>query len=295
MRIYILFLFLIANLSVSLAQNVGIGTNNPHSSAELDVNSNKRGLLPPRLSMSERDSIENPADGLMIYCTDCDTSGQPQYFNGERWCNMLGGAASSILVANLPSVNIGGQIWSSVNLDVVSYQNGDPIPQVTDPVQWSNLTTGAWCWYNNDSATYATTYGRLYNWYALNDPRGLAPRGWHIPTNSEWDILTKFLDPTVDTTIAGYTGTTIGNQLKTTTGWFNSGNGNDNYGFSALPGGNRNAIGTFEFVGSFGFWWNASSYDVTRSWYRYLDYGYSDMLRYYNNKSNGFSVRVVKN
>lgn len=68
------------------------------------------------------------------------------------------------------------------NLDLRNYRNGDPIPQEADLTVWSNLTTGAWCWYNNDSATYAATYGKLYNWYAVNDPRGLAPVGWHIPT-----------------------------------------------------------------------------------------------------------------
>jgi uncharacterized protein (TIGR02145 family) len=85
------------------------------------------------------------------------------------------------------------------NLNVSKYKNGDIIPQVTDGTQWANLTTGAWCWYNNDSATYAATYGKLYNWYAVNDPRGLAPEGWHVPSDGEWNILIKYLDPIADT------------------------------------------------------------------------------------------------
>ena len=79
------------------------------------------------------------------------------------------------------------------NLDVATYRNGDPIPHVTDAAAWAALTTGAYCYYDNDSATYAATYGKLYNWYAVNDPRGLAPAGWHVPSEAEWTELTNCL------------------------------------------------------------------------------------------------------
>ena len=98
-----------------------------------------------------------------------------------------------------PTVNIGTQTWMQKNLNVSKYKNGDIIPQVTNPTQWAVLTTGAWCWYNNDSATYAATYGKLYNWYAVNDPRGLAPEGWHVPSDGEWNKLVKYLDISSDT------------------------------------------------------------------------------------------------
>jgi uncharacterized protein (TIGR02145 family) len=90
------------------------------------------------------------------------------------------------------SVNIGNQSWFSRNLDVIHYRNGDIIPNVTDPVQWRNMTTGAWKYYNNDPALGAI-YGKLYNWYAVNDPRGLAPNGWSIPSKEDWSVLTDFL------------------------------------------------------------------------------------------------------
>jgi uncharacterized protein (TIGR02145 family) len=90
--------------------------------------------------------------------------------------------------SNLESITICNQIWSAQNLSVSKYQNGDEIPQIKDDIQWQNLTTGAWCWYNNDS-TNNGVYGKLYNWYAVNDPRGLAPTGWHIPNESEWGEL----------------------------------------------------------------------------------------------------------
>jgi len=87
---------------------------------------------------------------------------------------------------------IGNQIWTTKNLDVATYRNGDAIPQVQDYTAWANLTTGAWCYYANNTAN-GTTYGKLYNWYAVNDPRGLAPKGYHIPTDKEWTMLTDYL------------------------------------------------------------------------------------------------------
>jgi hypothetical protein len=110
-------------------------------------------------------------------------------------------ALQNAIVAPLPNVTIGTQIWSSTNLDLTTYRDGTPIPQVTDPTQWTNLTTGAWCYYNNDPANGAI-YGKLYNWYAVvgihdNDPNTpnkiLAPTGWHVPTDTEWTTLTTFL------------------------------------------------------------------------------------------------------
>ena len=89
-------------------------------------------------------------------------------------------------------VTICNQYWMPKNLDVDHYRNGDPIPQVTDPEVWGTLTTGAWCYYNNDPANGAV-YGKLYNWYAVNDPRGLAPAGWHIPTEAEMIVMSDCL------------------------------------------------------------------------------------------------------
>jgi uncharacterized protein (TIGR02145 family) len=131
---------------------------------------------------------------------------------------------SVIMTSNdVSTVAIGTQFWSNKNLDVSKYQNGVEIPQVTNPTLWAALTTGAWCWYNNDSATYASTYGKLYNWYAVNDIAngGLAPTGWHVATDAEWITLTTTL------------GTNPGVQLKSTTGWGN-GNGTNSSGFTSL-------------------------------------------------------------
>jgi len=195
---------------------------------------------------------------------------------------------------NLPNVTIGTQIWTTQNLNVSRYRNGDPIPQVTDATQWANLTTGAWCWYNNDSATYAATYGRLYNWYAVNDPRGLAPQGWHVPTDREWDVMTKYLDPTVDTTCQCSSGTTICTQLKNTTGWNSSGNGTNSSGFAGLPGGGRYASGSFDSIGGYGVWWSSTEDYTTYAWRRTLYYYGAGVNRYYDYEAGGFSVRLVR-
>jgi uncharacterized protein (TIGR02145 family) len=141
-------------------------------------------------------------------------------------------------------ITIGTQHWMKKNLDVTTYRNGDIIPQVTDSTAWIKLTTGAWCYYNNDPANGAI-YGKLYNWYAVNDARGLAPQGWHIPTSAEWNTLSTFL------------GGSAGGKMKTTgTSWTTPNTGATNEsGFSALPGGLRSINGGFYNVGVQGSWW----------------------------------------
>jgi len=199
-------------------------------------------------------------------------------------------------LANLSNVTIGSQVWTNKNLDVARYRNGDIIPQVTDPTQWTNLTTGAWCWYNNDSATNAATYGRLYNWYAVNDSRGLAPNGWHIPTDAEWNKLVKYLDPGADTTCSGCAqSAAVGGALKTTTGWFAPNTGATNStGFSGLPGGYRFEGGLFNNIDFYGYWWSATEPFTTNAWTRFVYYSFGGVNRNSFAKSFGISVRCVK-
>jgi uncharacterized protein (TIGR02145 family) len=182
-------------------------------------------------------------------------------------------------------------------LSVPRYRNGDVIPQVTDDAQWASLTTGAWCWYNNDSATYAATYGRLYNWYAVNDARGLAPQGWHVPSNMEWDRLVKYLDADADTTCYGcYQSYIAGGAMKSTTGWNVPNEGATNSsGFAGLPGGARYETGGFGSIGVEGYWWSSTVDNAAYPWYRYLNYSNSYVLRYVSAKVSGVSVRCVMN
>jgi uncharacterized protein (TIGR02145 family) len=201
----------------------------------------------------------------------------------------------------------GDQVWTVENAEMVTYRDGTEIPQVTDPTQWSNLTTGAWCYYDNDP-----NKGKLYNWYALmgihdTDPntpnKEFAPEGWHVPTDVEWTTLENYL-------IANgynYDGTTTGNKIAkamaSTTGWDSStttgaiGNDlslNNSSGFNAFPGGLRNYDGSFGNEGGSAFFWSSTENDTDDAWYRGL-YNSSRLLgRYNGSKQGGSSVRLVK-
>ena len=200
-------------------------------------------------------------------------------------------------VDNLPSFTSNcGQTWTTQNLSVSRYRNGDVIPQITDATQWQNLTTGAWCWYNNDSVNYSQ-YGKLYNWYAVDDPRGLALQGWHIPTDAEWNNLVKCIDPYADTAISGPQSITAGGAMKEvgTIHWHYPNTGaNNNSGFAGLPGGSRNYDGTFYSIGYSGVWWGSTAYNTTGAWFRSLLYNLADIGRNPTNKTSGFSVRLVR-
>ncbi len=195
------------------------------------------------------------------------------------------------------AVKICNQVWMSKNLSINHYNNGDIIPQIKNPAQWANLTTGAWCWYNNDSEKYAI-YGKLYNFYAVNDERGLAPNGWHIATDAEWNTLIKCIDNNADTFYQGYQITRAGGKLKERglSHWTNPNTGaDDDYGFTALPGGNRDEYGAFTYIESIGHWWSSSKFDSLTAWYRYLHYSSNDIVRFgCGNKKYGFSVRCIK-
>lgn len=156
------------------------------------------------------------------------------------------------------TVTICSQVWMTKNLDVTAYRNGDIIPQVTDPVQWNNLTTGAWAYVNGDPATNGT-YGKIYNWYAVNDPRGLAPVGWHVPSETEFTALANCLGGVY---IAG-------GPLKTTgiTDWMAPNTGATNSsGFSALPGGKRSSPGVYSGFGNNGLFWTSTQQSAGFAW-----------------------------
>lgn len=188
----------------------------------------------------------------------------------------------------IETVTIGNQIWMAKNLDVSTYRNGDIIPEVKDANEWVKLTKGAWCYYNNDPEN-GKIYGKLYNWYAVNDPRGLAPIGYHIPYDFEWTALTDKL---------GGESVLSGKMMSKGT-LFKSG-GSINYenssGFSGLPGGSRNGTyGPFFDIHRHGCWWSSSEDSSDYAWYRYLDFYNGNVNRSkYNGKEYGFSVRCLR-
>ena len=188
-------------------------------------------------------------------------------------------------VVTYDTVRIGNQTWMKYNLNVTTYRNGDAIPDVLEPELWQILTTGAYCDYNNIADT-GKIYGHLYNWYAVNDSRNLAPEGWHVASDSEWTVLTSY--PGVNLKERG------------TQHWYPPNTGaNDNNGFTALPGGSRNFDGPFPVdsltgIGYDGSWWTSTSVDSANAYYRGMRYNVTDAFRGTANKNYAFSVRCVK-
>ncbi len=188
------------------------------------------------------------------------------------------------------TVIISTQFWTKQNLNTTRYRNGDPIPKVTDATTWATLTTGAWCWYNNDSATYAATYGRLYNWYTVNDPRGMTPIGWHVPSDTEWAIMENNLGGAA----------VVGGAMKETgtKHWTTPNYGATNSsGFTGLPGAYRNASdGSFYYIGDYGYWWSSTEISATGALNRGLFYNNGNIINIRNgyHKRFGFSVRCVR-
>ena len=281
-KIQLILFALILIIFIPIYAQVGFGTNSPNIAAKLDIASTNKGFIPPRMSLAQRDAIASPAVGLMIWCSNCCQNGEAQIYNGTSWTNIIGGVTCAATYVSICSQN-----WAPKNLDVDRYRNGDPIPQVTNFAAWAALTTGAYCYYDNDSATYASTYGKLYNWYALNDPRGLAPVGWHIPSDVEWSTLTNCLG---GESIAGgpMKETGLTHWLAPNTGATNSS------GFTGLPGGFRGLNGSFGNVGNFGYWWSSTEFNTSNAWLRYLSYNDGSINRYSNDKNYGFSVRCLR-
>ena len=191
------------------------------------------------------------------------------------------------------TVTICSQVWMQKNLDVATYRNGDAIPKVLPTPDWNSLTTGAYCYYNNDSATYAATYGKLYNWYAVNDPRGLAPAGWHIPSEAEWSTLTACLGGAA---VAGGKMKEIGK-----THWSDENNfyASNSSGFTGLPGGFRgggSGGNTFDGIRVNGCFWSSTTHQFVppAAWYHALYCGNLILDSAFVGKGEGYSVRCVK-
>lgn len=197
------------------------------------------------------------------------------------------------------TVNISGQYWMAENLKVTRFRNGELIDNITSSDVWENLTTSAYCNYLNRIEN-AIEYGSLYNWYAVNDSRNIAPNGWHVPSDRMWKQLEMFLGMTLsEVNDVGFRGRYVGNRLKDSTSVYWS--GSDSYainrsGFSAIPAGFRWSNGTFFSPVSFNtyFWSSTVHSDYDYAWIRALFSDSSKVYRGIDHKSSGFSVRCVK-
>lgn len=185
------------------------------------------------------------------------------------------------------TVMIGTQVWMAENLKVTKYNDGTPVPLVTNSTSWSNSTFQGYCWYNNNEAALGKIFGGLYNYFALSTARQICPDGWHVPSETEWEALIIYLG---GDSIAG-------GKLKEadTIHWIKPNTGATNSsGFTALPGGYRSFNGTFTSMGKNGCWWSATESSATEACYVCLGNGIISISRTTAAKTNGFSVRCMK-
>jgi uncharacterized protein (TIGR02145 family) len=188
------------------------------------------------------------------------------------------------------TVRIGNQTWMAENLKTTKYKDGTAIPYVTDNTEWSNLTTGGYSWYSNNAESYKTSYGALYNWYAVTDSRNLCPSGWHVPSDSEWTTLNTYLGGSA----------VAGGKLKEagTNHWLSPNTGaNNSSGWTGFPGGVRRDDGLFVNIHFLGLWWTTSkASDPGVAISAYLNSDISNLyLIDYSTMNLGSSVRCVRN
>lgn len=189
---------------------------------------------------------------------------------------------------NYKTVIIGTQTWMAENLKVTHYNDGSNIPNVTDSIEWSRLSTPAYCWYHNNYNIYGTVYGALYNWSAVHTGK-LCPAGWHMPSKAEWDTLNTFLKPSACSKLKE-TGTTH---------WAEDDGATNETGFTALPAGIRQNTGAFDLMTGYTAWWTSTLY----GWYNGGNYAWNSFIQYHSNDLQinwggeivrGYSVRCLK-
>jgi uncharacterized protein (TIGR02145 family) len=239
----------------------------------------------------------NQDDGSCLYqnatCDDGNANTTNDVINGSCVCagtavgngtSVPGNGATDIDGNTYTSIIINGQEWMQQNLAVSKYRNGDPIPTGLSNTNWQNNTSGAYAIYNNDAANN-TLYGKLYNWYAVNDSRGLCPTGWHVPSDAEWTTL--------ETNLGG--SSVAGGKMKATTGWNSPNTGATNEtGFTGHPGGYRDLIGTFSDSGVSGRWLTSTENNPDSAVGHMMSFNGANVYVYYPIKQNGGSVRCVR-
>ena len=236
-----------------------------------------------RLYFNRMDLTRNPCDrggGFSVRCLR--ENGDNNFGSNSNHVNAQG------------DVKIGTQVWTSKNLDVSTFRNGEAIPEVKNRDEWIKAGENkqpAWCYYDNDVQN-GKTYGKLYNWYAVNDSRGLAPKGYHIPSDAEWIVLIDFLGGHYK---AGYT-------MKSNTGWTHkSCSGNNSSGFNGLPGGTYYQYGIFTSIRESGKWWSSKEYFDSSGYEQHFNDAVVFLIEcdlsgvnYIYNKGFGLSVRCLR-
>ncbi len=191
---------------------------------------------------------------------------------------------NEVIIENI--AEIGNQVWMAKNLDVDTFNNGDNIPEANTLELWRHAAANkepAWCYYEYDE-NKGSKYGKLYNWFAVTDNRGIAPNGWRVSSENDWRNLVTF----ISSEKTAYS-------LKSRDGWDFNGNGSDEYGFSALPAGRCTIDGSFSFELSIGTWWNNNNHNELEALYSYIHFDVDQIQFGDMNKGVGYSVRCLKN
>ena len=239
--------------------------------------------------VSNSDTIKVNLSGLMIYTTyyirSYATNSVETVYGEETFFTTQGGTVTDIDGNVYHTISIGSQVWMLENLKVTKYQNGDSISFLTDHLVWQT-SPGAYCYYDNDT-DYKEVYGALYNWWAVNDSRQLAPEGWHVPRDVEWEILLS---------AAGSGGNM---KEKGMSHWkaTNVGATNES-GFTGLPGGYRDRLGYYTEIRKGGYFWSSTPYydlwNNSGAWYNYLRYDTNRAEVWMVLSNYGYSVRCVR-
>lgn len=284
-----------ANLPVLTTDNVGLLTlNSAQSSTTITSDGGStitaKGIVwstdsNPTIELSTRSD-----DGIGIEAYTSTMTGLAvdlNYYVRSYATNSIGTAYSAqkqFVTSSefIKDVTIGNQIWMHKNLDVTTYRNGDPIPQASSASEWLGTKSGAWCYHNEDS-TNGPIYGKLYNWYAVNDQRGLAPSGYRIPSVDDWTILGSFLGGESQ----------AGTKMKSVSLWATP-NGTNSSGFTGLPGGARNSNGNFGNIINEGNFWCSNEKSSSDAFIRMLGTNSSSLRLFEYRKNWGFSVRCIK-
>jgi uncharacterized protein (TIGR02145 family) len=255
-------------------------------------NSRKRELFDDTIKVTKPGYLNK-----RISVTDSNTSGMV-----IELINQDAGTVTDIDGNVYNAIRIGNQIWTVENLRTTKYNDGTPISKITSDSLWGKDNSGAYCYYNNDSVANAVKYGALYNWHAVNTGK-LAPAGWHVPADAEWDTLQNYLIANGYNWDGSTSGNKIAKAMATKTDWIKhllpGSIGcdltiNNHSGFSALPGGYRSSVGNFSLKSYDGYWWSTTENNVSTAYGRFLKYNYIDLYVFSGIKEFGFYVRLVK-
>ncbi len=243
-------------------------------------------------SVKIADSDEATPEPGTIRWTGSDFQG----WTGSKWVSLTTGTAFFGEVTDIdgntyPTIKLGTEEWMAENLRTSRYRNGDLIPNVTDAVVWSNrgvLEQDAYCWYTNDPG-FDKPFGKIYNWYTVMDTRGLCPEGWHVPSHAELMALITHIG-----------GSAVAGGILKEAGiahWASPNSADNSSGFTGLPGGQRNSVGSFAHLTLVGYWWSSTEYDFDdkSSWLLSLNQSDFGAANSSGNKGSGRSVRCMKN